>query len=76
MTTDERLEVLTQSHVKLMTDFELTWSRHREFVEEQDKRWKEYEIWRQEEKARGAELDRRISQLVSGIGEFIRTHGK
>jgi hypothetical protein len=72
MTTEEKLERLTQSHVALMTDFEVAWSRHKEFVEEQDKRWKQYDAWREQEKERGAELDKRIEQLVSGIGEFIR----
>jgi hypothetical protein len=78
-----QLEKPTQSHVKLMTECKLAWSRHKEFVEEQNRewerqqeRWKQHDRWRQEEKERGVELDRRIAQLVSGIGEFIREHKK
>jgi hypothetical protein len=81
MSVQDQLERLTQSHVKLMTECDVAWSRHKEFVEEQNRererqqeRWKQYESWRREEKERGAELDRRIAQLVSGIGEFIRAH--
>jgi len=79
----DQLEKLTQSHAKLMTECEVAWSRHKEFVEEQNRewqrrqeRWKQYDNWRQEEKTRGTELDRRIAQLVSGIGEFMRDQKK
>ncbi len=48
--------------------------RHKEFVEEQNRewqrqqgRWKKYDVWREQEKQRRIEIDRRIAQMVSGI---------
>jgi|HubBroStandDraft_1064217.scaffolds.fasta_scaffold298014_2 hypothetical protein len=79
---EEILERVEASHVKLMTDHELfvkaqdkAWRRHRRFVMEQDARWKEYDLRREQdrerERERGAELDKRIAALASGMGEFI-----
>ena len=44
----ERLDRLDASHVKLMTDFEVAWAKHEQFVEEQDREWeRQQERWRQ-----------------------------
>lgn len=79
MTLSERLDRLEASHVQLMTEHEVAWAQHEKFVEQQDrewerqqKRWQQYEIDRAADRARGAELDRRISDLVSAIGEYMR----
>ena len=79
MTTEEKLQVLTESHARLMTESEIFWSRHKEFTAEQDRewerqreRWRQYEVQRQEDRERGLAMDRRIADLVSGIGELIR----
>lgn len=79
MTISERLERLEESHVKLMTEHEVAWAQHEKFREQQDiewdrqqKRWAQNELDRKAERERGADLDRRISDLVSAIGEYIR----
>jgi hypothetical protein len=75
----DRLDRLEASHVRLMTEHELFVREHEKWVAEQDRewerqqeRWRQYEVDREAAKARGEELDRRIAELVSGIGEFIR----
>lgn len=74
----ERLARLEASHVKLMTDHEVAWTRHEAFVAEQDRewerqqeRWQKYDSWREEYKLRSEQLDKRIADLVSGFGAFI-----
>jgi hypothetical protein len=83
MSFQERLERLEASHVQLMTDHEMLVKEHEAFLAEQDRewqrqqeRWRQYEVQRQEDRERGAALDRRIAELVSGIGEFIRQSAK
>jgi hypothetical protein len=83
MTTEERLQQLEASHIRLMTQHEVfvleqeaAWKRHQQFVAEQEQSWKQYQIWRQEEKQRGIEIDARIAKMISGIGEFIRVSTK
>ncbi len=81
--SEDRLDRLEASHVRLMTEHELFMKRHEAFVEEQDRewerqkeRWREYDARREQDRkesaARGAALDERIDKLVSGIGEFMR----
>jgi len=77
--SEDRLDRLEASHVRLMTEHELFMKRHEAFVAEQDRewerqkeRWREYDAWREQDRARGAALDERIDKLVSGIGEFMR----
>ena len=76
-------EMLEARHVRLMTEHEIFVKEHAARVAEQDRewerqkeRWRQYEIERREdrerERERGIELDKRIADLVSGIGEFIR----
>jgi len=79
MSMAERLQRLEASHVQLMTDHELFVKQHEEFVAEQERewerqkeRWRQYDIQRQEDRERGIALDKRIADLVSGIGEFKR----
>jgi hypothetical protein len=83
----ERFDLLEASHVRVMTELEMevrkndkAWRRHRRFVRESearrvadDARWAAN---REEQKARGEDLDARIEKLVSGIGEFIAAQGK
>jgi hypothetical protein len=75
----EQLKALEASHVQLMT-------QHKVFVREQEKSWDEnraawaeHRAWLKEYDARCAQdridrlaLDKRIADLVSGIGEFMR----
>jgi hypothetical protein len=79
MTMSERLDRLEASHVRLMTEHEVAWAKHEAFVAQQDlewerqqQRWQRYDADRAAERERAADLDRRIANLVSGIGEFIR----
>ena len=48
--------------------------------ERQKERWRQYDLQREkdreESRARGADIDRRIADLVSGIGEFISKGSK
>ena len=75
----ERLDRLDASHVKLMTDCEVAWQRHEQFVRDQERAWERHEkfvaeqdrAWK-EQKERGEALDKRIEDLVSGIGAFIQ----
>lgn len=71
----EKFDRLEASHVKLMTDHEV-------FRAEQDQLWKAHDAkmreWDEQHKAslkeadeRGRDLDKRIADLVSGIGTFI-----
>jgi len=76
---DDRLARLEASHVRLMTEHEVFWKEHLEFVKSQDIAWarhqefqRQYEEDRKESARRGADLDKRISDLVSGMGEFMR----
>ncbi len=82
LSLSERLKRLEASHVKLMTDHEVSWARHEKWVAEQEaewdrekERWKrrdlEYERDREAWKAADMELGRRIADLVSGFGSFI-----
>jgi G:T-mismatch repair DNA endonuclease (very short patch repair protein) len=77
--SESRLDRLEASHIKLMTEHEVFWSHHREFVAEQERAWARHEAWlrdydercesdRQERKA----LENRMADLIIGIGEFIR----
>ena len=79
----EQLDRLEASHVKLMTEHEVFVKEHEARVAEQDREWeRQQERWRQNDlqrekdredsRLRGAELDRRIADMVSGFGEFIR----
>jgi hypothetical protein len=75
----ERLDRLDASHVKLMTDFEVFVAEHEKFVLEQERAWERHEKWaveqeryREEQKDRDRVLDKRIAELVSGIGAFIQ----
>lgn len=79
----ERLKRLEHSHVQLMTNHDVFVREHMKRVEEQDREWqRQLERWpksdeqreqdRRETRSRGEEIDRRISDLVSGIGEFMR----
>jgi hypothetical protein len=79
----ERLAALEASHVKLMTEHEVevrkndkAWRRHRKWLKEYEAQRAaadaRYERDRLEAIERGRELDKRIADLVSGIGEFMR----
>jgi hypothetical protein len=75
----EQLERLQASHVKLMTDHEVFWAKHEKFVEEQDREWeRQKEAWKQNELAHqrflaaDEALGKRITDLVSGLGNFMR----
>ena len=83
MSFQERLEQLEASHIALMAEYEVevrrndrAWRRHRRWLREynlQREQDREDEIRRRAyADARAADLDRRIADLVSGIGEFIR----
>jgi len=87
MDFEETLRALEASHVKLMTDHELevrknerAWRRHRKWLKEYEAQRAideaRYQRDRQEATERGRELDKRISELVSGIGEFMRQQTK
>jgi hypothetical protein len=76
MSTSERLERLETSHVRLMTEHEVLFreyevyiGQHKEWLREYDARC---ERDREERREMGKELDRRILELVSGIGQFLR----
>lgn len=80
--SNDRLDRLEASHVRLMTEHELFMKKHEAFVAERDREWeRQKERWREyyalrdqdrkESAARGAALDERIDKLVSGIGEFM-----
>jgi hypothetical protein len=76
---ESRLDRIEASHVKLMTDHALfvaeqdrAGERHQIFVKEQDEHWRRYEAQRQEDRERGIALDKRIADLASGTGEFMR----
>ena len=76
MSTSERLERLETSHVRLMTEHEVLFREYEVFIG-QHKEWlREYDARcerdREERREMGKELDRRILELVSGIGEFLR----
>ena len=65
-----------------MTEHELFVKEHEKFVAEQERewewqkeRWRQYDLWREEERKRGAELDQRIADLVSGIRQFMSRGG-
>lgn len=70
--SNPRLDRLEASHVKLMTDHAVFVAEHEKFVAEQEEHWRRYQIQREEDRQRGIALDKRIAELVSGIGEFIR----
>ncbi len=75
----ERLNALDASHVRLMTEHEVFVREQEKSWEENRKAWAEHRAWLKEYDARCAQdrLDRvalfkRIEDLVSGMGEFIR----
>jgi uncharacterized protein (DUF3084 family) len=79
MSLAERLDRLEASHVQLMTDHEVFMKEHEAFVAQNEREWARHKEWlrdydercerdRQDRK----ELDKRISDLVSAIGEFLR----
>ena len=81
---EQSLKRLEASHVQLMTDHEIAWKEHLEFVEQQDEAWARHKEWlkkyeeqqeveREIARRRGEDLDQRIADLVSGIGEYIRS---
>lgn len=79
----ERFERLEASHVKLMTEHELAVQENDKAWERNQKSWDRHEKWLQEydtrcerDRVARVELDERISELVSGIGEFIRQQTK
>lgn len=79
MTTEERFQRLEERHVRLV-------AQHEVFVQEQERSWEsnrqswaEHKAWLKDYDARcerdrqeRKELDKRIADLVSGIGEYIR----
>lgn len=80
--TQEEFDRLTASHVKLMTDHEVFVHEHDKRVAEQDREWeRQAERWRRydearerdrkEQKARDEAIDKRIADLVSGIGALV-----
>ncbi len=79
MTTEERFQRLEESHVRLMTQHEVfvqeqerSWQEHKEFVKEQDAWKRDYDARCESDRRERRELDKRIADLVSGIGEYIR----
>jgi len=75
---ESRLDRLEASHVKLMTDCEIVWSQHREWMAEQERewerqkeRWKQHDIDRAESAARGKAIDERIDKLISVVGALM-----
>ena len=87
LTFSERLALLEASHVRLMTEHEVFLKEHEKRVAEQDREWeREKERWKQRdleyERDRKAwreaddVLGRRITDLVSGMGEFMRRGGE
>lgn len=82
MSLKERFDLLEASHVRVMTELEMevrkndkAWRRHRRFVRDldlsrkaEDARWAEHRVAHED-------LDRRIAELVSGIGAFIAAQG-
>jgi hypothetical protein len=80
---NERFEALEASHVKLMTEHEVavrannrSWRRHRKWLKEYEAQREKDRLARERDRLeaveRGRELDKRIADLVSGIGEFMR----
>ena len=58
------------------TDREIFWQRHQAFVAEQEREWeRQKERWKEAD-IRAKDLDERIAQMISGIGEFIRQQNK
>jgi len=81
--SESRLDRLEASHIKLMTDHEVFWAHHQEFVAQQERAWARHDAWVAEQelawerqKERDAALDARIEKLVSGIGSFIANANK
>jgi hypothetical protein len=64
----ERLERVEASHVQLMTDHEVFRREHDEFVRRYDA---QRDADREEWKARGEAMDRRIEALITAMGSFI-----
>jgi hypothetical protein len=66
------LDRLEASHVKLMTEHEVLFHEYELFIAE-DKQWRlAYDARCERDRRDRKELDKRISDLVSGIGELIR----
>ena len=79
MTTSERLDRLQASHLQLMTEHEVLFREYEVFIAEHKEWLRAYDARcerdREDRREMGKELDnlgKRISDLVSGIGEFIR----
>lgn len=79
MTTEERFQRAEENHVRLMTQHEIfvqeqerSWESHREFVKEQEAWQRDYDARCESDRRERRELDKRIADLVSGIGEYIR----
>jgi hypothetical protein len=74
-----RLEKLEASHIKLMTEHEVFLAEQERAWQRNDREWARHQEWltrfekqREQDRERNVELDKRISDLVSGIGEFMR----
>ena len=74
-----RLEKLEASHTKLMTEHEVFLAEQERAWQRNDREWARHQEWltrfekqREQDRERNVELDKRISDLVSGIGEFMR----
>jgi hypothetical protein len=76
MSASERLERLETSHVRLMTEHEVLFREYEVFIGHHKEWLREYDARcerdRDERREMGKDLDRRILELVSGIGEFLR----
>jgi hypothetical protein len=74
-----RLEKLEASHIKLMTEHEVFLAEQERAWQRNDREWARHQEWltrfekqREQDRERNVELDKRISDLVRGIGEFMR----
>jgi hypothetical protein len=75
----ERVNEREERYIKMAVDLKTMELEHARFKAAQDAEWRrQQELWRMYERARkdeierGRELDNRIANLISGIGEFIR----
>ena len=72
MSTSERLDRLEASHVRLMTEHEILFREYEVFIGKHQEWLREYDARCERDREDRKDLDRRISELVSGVGQLIR----